>query len=709
MRLQMTFKTEFFEYLEHFRGARPILELHKNPRTESIIGLRHDVDHNIDIALEAAFLEKEIGISASYYLLHTNEYWQDPLFINKCLQLQDYGHEIGLHLNVLTEWMQCRIADPADRLSELLGFLRAGGLEVDGVAAHGDSLCYERGFINYWCFKELRPPDPAKSEHMRTAEGIYDPSGLRGVPYPEDEVLRRADGAVFPLWSLSLADYDLSYHAWHVPFDRYFTDSGGAWIRSGDPMAENLRSERAQILMHPIHWVGPRRVYFFLSTARSGSKWLSELLAAATPLTVRHEYVLNQDFFAGRSKTKRTGHGFASLAENRPEAQVLIADAWKQIDQTIGDYAEVNVYLEAFVEEISWLYPDATLIHVHRKPSDVVRSLMNREWYDTPLDDQHRRVGGVDWNRLGQFEKICHYVADTNLRLLDSCAFRLSFEEMTTDPQYLAEKLKQLSILLHPHLAEPFFGRVINASGRDEFPPFERWTDPEKRFYEDTCGGIARQLGYEGDAPIGAESDINLTASRSSTGWLSGILQSMRRQRDDSVLERPRVLSKGPVTAIGARSWGAKFALIRQESTAGTGVSVRFQRESGNPHITFGGSKWHCAGNGLTGRTGWPVPSGIFVEGSLRLEIGGQGRILVYGLSYGGDGRRLYQRSLALMRPGQDKCHFGFVPRGDTRRIDIALYVSRDNAPVECQVMEFDLCLRPLADRFTDHRGQDIG
>jgi hypothetical protein len=687
----MTFNNQFFDYLRHFEGARTIRDLHDNPEARPIIGLRHDIDYSIDIALDAAYWEQKIGVSATYYVLHTADYWKDTDLIDKCLQLQDYGHEVGLHINVLAEWARGAISDPADRLAHLLTFLRAGGVKVTGVAAHGDPLCYEQGFINYWCFRELRPEDPVATEHMRTAEGVRDPSGARGVSYPRDGALKRSDGAVFPLWSLSLLDFGLDYHAWHVPFDRYYSDSGGGWYRSPDPLQEDFGSVRSQVLMHPIHWLGPKRAYFFLSTARSGSKWLSEVLEAATSLTSRHEYILNQEFFDGRTAEKRTGHDFASLAQNHREVTRLIADAWDRVERQPNDYAEINVYLEAFIETILTFFGNAVLIHLHRDPRAVVRSIMNRHWYDTPLDDRHRRVDTPKWDSLGQFEKACHYVRDVNERLVTACSTRLCFERMTTDVEYLAETLAKLGIPLHLRLARRYIGKVVNANSESDFPTIEEWSIDQRQKFDEICGPVSAQLGY--DRPTARP--IN-TDRRYVKNWISRLARRFPHNLLPIRETVPIILSEGPVSERSAKSWGLRAAAPEHANPNGAGILVRVDRSRGNAYVTFGGSSWEVLAFRKKGLSGWSMHGHRYVEGRISVDIVGQGRIAVFALSYGRYGKRIGKRSLAVIHPGQSTRRFAFTPRGDTRRIDIALHISRYNGPETFRIRELDLRLVPF-------------
>jgi len=61
--------------------------------------LRHDIDTQIDIAVEMAKIESEIGISSTYFIrLHSHAY--NPLCVKDLRKIQSIkkmGHEIGFH------------------------------------------------------------------------------------------------------------------------------------------------------------------------------------------------------------------------------------------------------------------------------------------------------------------------------------------------------------------------------------------------------------------------------------------------------------------------------------------------------------------------------------------------------------------------------------------------------------------------------------
>ena len=260
----MSIKTEYFEYLNHFRETVTVRELFENPHTSDMIALRHDVDYDLDLALEMSYWENRKGIRSTYYLLHSAEYWNDIRFIEKCLQIQNFGHEVGLHINILAEWMRGRLTDVAFELERLITRLRKAGLLLSGISSHGDHICYEKQFNNYWCFSELRPSNPVLTESGLSAEGIPAENPKYHIRYPETHQLLRQDGKVFNLWSISMKKLGIDYEANHVTCDSYYTDSGGGWYRSGNPLQHTLSIGRYQILMHPFYWRDMQKIFFFL-------------------------------------------------------------------------------------------------------------------------------------------------------------------------------------------------------------------------------------------------------------------------------------------------------------------------------------------------------------------------------------------------------------------------------------------------------------
>ena len=83
----MSIKPDYFRYLNHIGESITLRELHDAPDRPHAVALRHDVDHDLDLALEMAHHEHARGIRATYFLLHSAGYWQDPQLADKCGQL----------------------------------------------------------------------------------------------------------------------------------------------------------------------------------------------------------------------------------------------------------------------------------------------------------------------------------------------------------------------------------------------------------------------------------------------------------------------------------------------------------------------------------------------------------------------------------------------------------------------------------------------
>ena len=478
----MALRLEYSEYIRNFKNTCTLSEFYKNDKGKGLIALRHDVDHDLDLALEMARFENELKIRSTYFVLPGVSYWSEDKFLDKCLQIQDYGHEIGLHINLLAEWFKSETDDIEKSLETQINFLRNAGISLSGIAAHGDSSCYEGNFSNYWMFKELKPIDPYKEENNRTAEGPYSKSD-RKLSYPKSNYLVRSDNKKFSLWSLSMKKFNLLYHAWHLNHDNYFSDSGGYWLNGKDPINEVFSSKRIQINIHPIYWKGPQRTYFFLSTARSGSLWLSTILENATSLKTRHEYILNQDFFKGNHNDKLTFY-FKSLEDDPKLVESKIEEALKEYEcQPENDFAEVNVYLSSFVDLLKNKFPHSVFIHLFRNPSDTIKSIMNRDWYDTPNDLNHPKL--LEKNLNTKFDRVCSYVFNTNKKLFKTCDKSIYFDSISKDENNLINELESIGIKYHKRLAKNLFSKKINLTKKEKqiFKEFKNWKLYQKYKY----------------------------------------------------------------------------------------------------------------------------------------------------------------------------------------------------------------------------------
>lgn len=685
----MTISRRYGDYLRHFGATVPVREFAAHS-TGASVALRHDVDHDIDIALEMARYEYDRGVRATYYVLHTAGYWQDPLLAEKLLQLQDYGHEVGIHLNILADWMRGNTDDPGQHLLKLLEPLRNTGVRIEGMSAHGDQLCYSGNFINYWAFRELRPDAPEYDEHNRTAEGPLSGENDKRVPYPVNHKIYRPSGASFDLWSVSMKEMGIAYDAWHLPMDHYFSDSGGSWKRTPDPLKFDLSRGRTQILIHPIHWVGTPQTYFFLSPARSGSKWFAQFLDTATPLEARHEYMLNHEFHDGTAAFKRTAGDFAALYDDKDEATRLIAEAWSRREEIKKDYAEVNVYLEAFLDTLKNFFPDATYVMLLRDPRAVIRSLLSRAWYDSPGDRAHRRVDVPEWDGCGQFARVCHYVEDVYEKLDSGCQSYIRFEDVTVDLRKLVDVLEGLGIPVHPRLAHHVHGKIVNATSGHQFPSFAHWTAKQQADYEQICGGTARRLGYGGSGGFGRQWAGKLYAlRREAVRWLLRFRASRSRV----------ILSSSAVP--DSNSWEISGFLLERMENGVPLLKPDPSKEGSHRHCVLGGSKWAPANGTRQKSNGWPNERHTYLDGHIKAVVAEGGHISVFVLSFDNEGNMVHKRQVGVLSAKNGRVDFACRLRADVCWFDVGLYAPKDAVPACIELKKVKVELKSLAQGYS--------
>jgi len=203
-------------------GASAVLPLREAAAlpiaSPSVVALRHDVDHDLDHAVRFAEWEAAQGYRSSYYVLPNSWYAADVGFAARLRYLEELGHEVGLHSNVVglayaesgdafeavdgSALPTGFLSRAAEIMREQIAFLRSLGLDVSGTAAHGN--------------------------------GIEGASNLQ-------------------LWAIGYSpqDFGLDYEAYHLHRDvLYLSDNRGRW---SDPLRLD-ETRQTHVLTHPEHW-----------------------------------------------------------------------------------------------------------------------------------------------------------------------------------------------------------------------------------------------------------------------------------------------------------------------------------------------------------------------------------------------------------------------------------------------------------------------
>ena len=115
---------------------------------ERYLILRHDVDFMFDaenISLMAS-LEERNSIRSSYYLIVADNYYYYNDYKSFFLELQDRGHEIGLHVNAMEisnkPWKSRSKEEAIIQLKEDMNTLINDGFNLRTMCAHGSPFKY---------------------------------------------------------------------------------------------------------------------------------------------------------------------------------------------------------------------------------------------------------------------------------------------------------------------------------------------------------------------------------------------------------------------------------------------------------------------------------------------------------------------------------------------------------------------------------------
>jgi len=230
---------EFLQELKEYFDIRRLMD-YGDPISKSICLLRHDIDHDLNKALQLGKIEYSLGIQATYFVLHDAKYYGNNDFIKKCLDLQNMGHEIGFHNNIVTTSIKT-----GHNIKELfekeLDYLRKNNINIFGTAAHGDTVCRNLNYTNYEIFKECTPPYTNRKNQLKIEKNVNKVIKKIKRAGSPDVTLNFIQNIKFH--TLSLKDYGL-YEAYFLHRDFYTTECSKTWRYiegKGDEWDTNFR------------------------------------------------------------------------------------------------------------------------------------------------------------------------------------------------------------------------------------------------------------------------------------------------------------------------------------------------------------------------------------------------------------------------------------------------------------------------------------
>jgi hypothetical protein len=211
-----------------------------------IIGLRHDIDNDLNVAYQFSEVEYKLGFRSTYFILHTAPYYLEnsnnmAVHSEKILPIlkimQNKRHfEIGWHNDLVTLQVVYNI-NPVTFLHNELNWLRSSGINIVGTASHGSNYCKTYHYLNYYFFEECTLP--------------VQPNFNNNITVP-------VGGKSITLKKGNLKDFGLQYEAYFLNNNKYFSDAkiteGVRWNIGLLDLSQLKPGDRVIILLHPIHW-----------------------------------------------------------------------------------------------------------------------------------------------------------------------------------------------------------------------------------------------------------------------------------------------------------------------------------------------------------------------------------------------------------------------------------------------------------------------
>jgi hypothetical protein len=218
----------------------PLNNFRKIKDTRVLIGLRIDVDTDPFKALKLARMLWSYETQGTFFFLSTAWYagriTKNGLKRNNLGWLykavHEFGHEIGIHNDLLTVVMKHRL-DPMKFTYDELSYYAILGFPIYGTSSHGSEIA-KRTVPNYEIFSEY-----TKNRFVKYKKRVYE------------------------IGTYYLSDYTFKYETYHLSHNCYISDANGKFRIDGKVVSfaqvicklkTAQKGTRIQLLIHPEHW-----------------------------------------------------------------------------------------------------------------------------------------------------------------------------------------------------------------------------------------------------------------------------------------------------------------------------------------------------------------------------------------------------------------------------------------------------------------------
>jgi hypothetical protein len=253
---------------------------------------------------------------------------------------------------------------------------------------------------------------------------------------------------------------------------------------------------------------------FILTTGRSGSKFVVELLNLAPDVSAFHEPRPTLQHFAD--------FAFRHQAEVETLTRMIDAARMEMILETLIKgrvFVESNQCLTFFAPAIAALFGSAKFVHLVRHPGDFVASAARKGWYVNDSIWEAGRPKPLEtgrWSAWDQMRKLVWlwtatngYLEDFKKNLDRRRHLTVRLEDLTEGRECVqrvlafcgagpvdwtqvekAQRTKVNELQIFPD--EP-----ANMRKNPNFPPYGQWSDAQKQWFRESVGHLTRLYDYE--------------------------------------------------------------------------------------------------------------------------------------------------------------------------------------------------------------------
>lgn len=243
---------------------------------------------------------------------------------------------------------------------------------------------------------------------------------------------------------------------------------------------------------------------FVTGMGRSGTKFLSAMLALDKNICSHHEYFGNREYWL---LSWYLGNTYA-----KPFLEYQIQQKKGNFNKDL--FIDVNSYLSSSVETLNEVFDNPHIFHLVRNPKKVVPSIMTRRDDKRTHKIPKTELDIKKWVGMSKLEQVCTNWVQTTENLLNSNTTLLKFESLTTDYDYVKNTLLEpLGIDIPKDKYEVFKTKKINKTRGELFRflyakykgknfvaenfTFDDLSNQEKTIFYDICGNTMAKLNYD--------------------------------------------------------------------------------------------------------------------------------------------------------------------------------------------------------------------